>query len=100
MAKKTAGRSPGPALCRAWRESQDPNVSQAALGKIIGSKDGSDIQLYERKRRHLTLEKLVRLSRHIGVPVEQLAWPHQVALLREASSLMSAVAPEANGDAA
>ena len=97
MAKKTAGRSPGPRLCKAWRESQTPKVSQAALGKAIGSPDGSDIQLYETRKRHLTLEKLVKLSRHIGVSVEDLAWPHQLEVLRQASELMTS---EANGDAA
>lgn len=84
-ASKRGGRA-----IRAWRTSQDPKVTQDALGEAVGV-SGSAIRHFERRGSAfpLAISVKVKLSRRTGIRLEELVDAEELELARELVAVMA-----------
>ena len=72
---------------RAWREDQDPKVTQDECGKVIG-KTGALIRMFETGKVELIDEDCVKLSRWTSIPLASFLTRDRVRHIIEASRLL------------
>lgn len=94
-----AKQSKGARVFNRWRKQQPEPVSIAAVAEAIGDA-GGQLFKWSSGERKLPLHLLVAVSRHTGIPIDDLADRDQRALLREAAALASGGEPEKRGDPA
>ena len=82
MAKKTKGAR----AFNRWRTSQLEPVSIAAVAEAVGDK-GGQLFKWASGERNLPLHLLIAVSRHTGIPLEDLAERKQLAIARELAAL-------------
>lgn len=73
----------GPDRLRAWRKRK--GVSGQQFAKMLGLKNDSSIYQYENRKLPFTYVRLVQVSTMTGIPLAELAWPHQLPVLRSFS---------------
>lgn len=70
----------GVAALRAWRLGNA--MSQLELAELLGLKDQASVGQYETGKTPLRLKHLARLHELTGIPIEALAWPAQIEVIR------------------
>jgi len=82
---------PGPDKLRAWRKRK--GISAQMLARMLGLKNDGSIYQYEGRKLPLTYHRLVQVTALTEIPLGELAWPHQLPVLRGFAEAIHRIAP-------
>lgn len=89
---------PGPDRLRAWRKRK--GISAQMFARMLGLKNDGSIYQYEGRKLPLTYHRLVQVTALTGIPLGELAWPHQLPVLRAFADAIHRPAAAAEQEAA